>query len=368
MAISTVRIPLMSPWPGTDRFLVMHRFGTVGAAPKVHLQSSIHAEEVPGLLVVQHLLEQLVQADRSRQIRGEISVVPFANPIGLSQRLFGQTHGHRDWSQANDFNRNFPDLYEKVKYRIGKGVKAHQLNSLGGVRSLLSEAVEQIQPANESEELKCKLLGFAVDRDIVMDLHCGGEGLLHLYAPAWSSEDAIALAAELGAEEVILDQGADGLTFDMACSRPWKSLAGKLRNQINVPIGCFAVTVELRGQDDISDDLAAGDARAIFRFLQRRKVILGDPGSLPEPRCHLVPQDRVKAVLAPVAGLLVFRKKLGESVAKNEMVAEIIKITESPLKPTRVPVFVPYSGNVMGRTKGRVVQPGEMICKVHMGD
>jgi len=90
MTHEVIRIPLMAMSPGTERSLLVHRFGASGARPKAYLQAGIHADEIPGLLVLQHLLGQLMAADAAGDIPGEIIVVPFANPIGLGQRFRGQ--------------------------------------------------------------------------------------------------------------------------------------------------------------------------------------------------------------------------------------------------------------------------------------
>ena len=81
------RIELPSPAPGTQRTLRVHRYGTPGARPKAYFQATLHADEIPGLLVAQHLLRGLEQAQAEGRIIGEVVVVPVANPIGLGQHV-----------------------------------------------------------------------------------------------------------------------------------------------------------------------------------------------------------------------------------------------------------------------------------------
>ncbi|MFO1372317.1 MAG: succinylglutamate desuccinylase/aspartoacylase family protein [Candidatus Competibacteraceae bacterium] len=69
----------------------------------------MHADEIP-LLVAQHLLRQLDQAQAEGRILGEVVVVPVANPIGLSQHLNGRLLGRFDFESTGNFNRGFPDL------------------------------------------------------------------------------------------------------------------------------------------------------------------------------------------------------------------------------------------------------------------
>ncbi|WP_396333107.1 hypothetical protein [Burkholderia anthina] len=46
--------------------------------------------------------------DRDGRFAGTVTVVPYANPIGLSQRLFGLVVGRFDFENGENFNRNFP--------------------------------------------------------------------------------------------------------------------------------------------------------------------------------------------------------------------------------------------------------------------
>ena len=63
MVKTVSRIPLLAPAPGTARTLVAHRYGEVGARPKAYLQAALHADEVPGMLVLHHLSRLLDAAD-----------------------------------------------------------------------------------------------------------------------------------------------------------------------------------------------------------------------------------------------------------------------------------------------------------------
>src|SRR5262244_2287719 len=79
------RIPLLPHSLDAPRQLVAHRYGVRGARPKAYLHASLHADEVPAMLVLHHLVRLLDEADRAGGIKGEIVVVPVANPIGVAQ-------------------------------------------------------------------------------------------------------------------------------------------------------------------------------------------------------------------------------------------------------------------------------------------
>ena len=48
------------------------------AGRKVYLQAGLHADEMPGVLVLQHLMALLDEAEKRGQILGEVLVVPAA--------------------------------------------------------------------------------------------------------------------------------------------------------------------------------------------------------------------------------------------------------------------------------------------------
>jgi len=79
--IDRIDLPCMSP--GTERHLKVHRYGTPGARPKAYIHASLHADEIPGMMAAHHLIRRLDEADKRGEIKGEIIVVPVANPIGL---------------------------------------------------------------------------------------------------------------------------------------------------------------------------------------------------------------------------------------------------------------------------------------------
>ncbi|MBK9605042.1 MAG: succinylglutamate desuccinylase/aspartoacylase family protein [Betaproteobacteria bacterium] len=91
MPVSKNKIKLPAMTPGTTRSIAWLRYGKAGARPKVYLQAAIHANELPGAMLLHHLMPLLGEADRAGRIRGEIIVVPTVNPIGQSQ-LVGNTH------------------------------------------------------------------------------------------------------------------------------------------------------------------------------------------------------------------------------------------------------------------------------------
>ena len=80
-------IDLPAGVPGTRQSLVVHRFGKAGSRPLVYVQGALHADEIPGMAAARLLADRLQALDERGLVRGEVVVVPVANPIGLGQRL-----------------------------------------------------------------------------------------------------------------------------------------------------------------------------------------------------------------------------------------------------------------------------------------
>lgn len=364
MPTHTARIDLPVAAPGVQRTLTAHYYGAPGARPKAYIQAALHADEIPGLLVAQHLLRGLEQAHHDGRILGEIVVVPVANPIGLSQHLNGRLLGRFDFASTGNFNRDFPDLTALALDRVRGRLTMDPTANVALIRSALQAVLAAQNPVRETTALKQKLLSLAIDADFVFDLHCDSEALLHLYASQSQRAEAAALGAELGAAAILLEEEPGGRPFDQACAGPWRHLRDALAEEGPTPLACFATTVELRGQADVNDRQAAADAAALLRFLQRRGVLAGDPGPLPEPCCEPTPLDAVDVLVAPVAGVLVYGKGLGEQVRAGAIVAELVDPLGEPLGAARTPVRAVTDGVLLTRMSERLARPGQKFCKI----
>jgi hypothetical protein len=140
---------------------------------------------------------------------------------------------------------------------------------------------------------------------VVLDLHCDGEALLHLYTtPQTWPGDGQLLARCIGAELALLAERSGGDPFDEACSMVWPQLAERLGPAKPLPPACMAATIELRGEADVRHDLAAGDAQGIVNFLIQRGVVApegGVPPALPALKREATPLAGSIPVVAPPA-------------------------------------------------------------------
>jgi predicted deacylase len=120
---------LLSPSLGTHKTLTSFHFGKLGAGPKIYIQASLHAEELPGMLTAYHLRALLERLDAAGQIHGEVVMVPMANPIGAAQRVQHKPAGRFELDSAENFNRHYPDfarhIAEGVLPALGKDAAAN---------------------------------------------------------------------------------------------------------------------------------------------------------------------------------------------------------------------------------------------------
>ncbi|HFI5701986.1 succinylglutamate desuccinylase/aspartoacylase family protein [Klebsiella michiganensis] len=299
---------------GGQRQLSHFHFGAPGTGEKVYLQAGLHADEIPGMLVLHYLKRLLSQAERRGELRGEIILVPVANPPGLAQVLLSSGIGRFDLASGRNFNRDFPDL----------------------------AALAALPAVSEAQALRHHLLSLACDADLVLDLHCDDQAILHLYAdPAWQREAKV-LAAFLGIDAVLLSQESGGNSFDEACGLPWQRLCARNPSWRQQQPGCMAVTVELRGQQEVNHATACDDAERIYRYLQYRGVLAGARPEVPQQETVMLPFAAGEIVTAPATGILVQLKQPGEWVSADDVVAEIIDPLTDMVKAVR-----PTSGGLI---------------------
>lgn len=358
----TVNHPLPSGTPGTRHELVSLHYGTPGSGPKVYLQASLHADEVPGMLVAHHLRHRLAALDAEGRVCGEVVLVPAANPLGLAQWLLRAPQGRFDAVTGENFNRQFTDLAPAVLARCGAELGGDAAANQARVRAALREAAGALNAVTPLEALRKTLLTLAIDADVVLDLHCDGEALLHLYTTpgTWASEGAL-LARCIGSEVALLAEHSGGEPFDEACSMVWPDIAARLPAGVPLPAGCMAATIELRGEHDVDHALARRDAEALLVYLHHRGALRLDPAPvLPELKRPPTPLAGSIPMHAPHGGVLAFLRDVGSQVQAGEVLAELI----DPIAGTATPIAAPVSGLFFARDCKRFAIAGMAIGKV----
>jgi predicted deacylase len=355
--------PLPAACMGNVRTLKILRYGRRDDGKKAYIQAGLHADEAPGYLVMHHLMDRLDRLDARDAVNGEIVLVPAANPIGVAQWRDEVLHGRFDFFNSINFNRCHPDITAQVAERIKDRLQGTAEANVALIRSAAGEIIAARTPQDEADALKHRLLSLCYDADVVLDLHCDHQAVLHVYigTPLWPQ--ASDLSAQLGATVTLLAADSGVTPFDEACSRLWWRLAKQFQG-FPIPPACLAATVELRGMADLDHRRAAADADNILCFLQRRGWIRGTAPELPELRGAATPLTGVEQVKAPTAGVVVFFKEPGDRVAAGDVVAEVV----DPLAPAagqRVrPVRAATDGILFARSIDRFARPGRIIAKI----
>ena len=352
--------PISLPGSSAHYQLTSFHFGQAGRGKKVYIQAGLHADEVPGMLVAQFLRAKLTVLEQRGALLGEVILVPAANPIGRSQAIHGAPFGRFDLATGVNFNRAYRHLADALKLALAGRLGQDASDNVALIRRLASSTLGQWQPCDDAEAMKKALLALAIDADIVLDLHCDNEAVLHLYAGTPLAEMVAPLAAMMQAHAVLLADAAGGEPFDEACSRLWWDLSTHFGAATPIPPACMALTLELRGERDVGDALAEQDARQILAFLALNGVIDAPVPAAPAARCMPTPLDGVEPLVAPHAGILVFHRALGERLAVGEVVAEVI----DPVGGERTPVVAGVAGVFFARSAFRHILRGMQIGKI----
>ena len=304
-------------------FPVFRFEGKDKAAPSAYLQADA-------------LMPMLAEAEAEGSIKGLITIVPWANPIGRAQYHFGEHQGRFNLGTRTNFNRSFPLLAAPDARLLPDA-------SLGGA----------------DRRLKNRLVQLSLGNDIVLDLHCDDEGLAYLYIHTSLWPHMADCAAAMGAEAVVLWSEDDTGTFEGASIMPYQNVpASVARLERRV-----VTTVEYRGMLDVDGALAASDAGGLYRLLVTRGVI--QDSSVPKFETFsgpVVPLENIDMMPSPRAGAILYDVTPGDRVKKGDRLATIVHAPGEA--GGRTEVFAPQSGFILTRRSRRIIRAGEDLLKL----
>lgn len=298
------------------------RFEGNGSGPNVHLQAGVHADEIAGMLVLHLLMQRLEVAEAEGRLKGQVTVVPQANPLGIGQFRQGRILGRFHDATGHNFNRAFDQ----------------------------SAALQR--PSTNVQEWQKKLVQLASSADLMLDLHTDDEALPYLYVHRsfWPRGRQLAAALKMDVA-IIWDEGGDG-SFEETIIAPW------LRD--GVTDGRMAATLELRGQGDVSDRFAEQDAQGLYVWLCSCGVIdeALAPGDWPVEAMEM---GHMETILAPQPGVLIFEKELGDFVEEGQRFARILRRPGDP--SSEVVLVAEQAGRMVTRYRDRLVSQGMVVAK-----
>ena len=351
---------------GTTRHVTAVHFGPEDAQRKIYIQASLHADELPGSLVVYHLRPLLEQLEQAGRVQSHIVLVPLCNPIGLDQPLMYRQNGRFDAFSGRNFNRlvNLP-LYERVLARLqadpevlGDDAQAN----VATIRQLMAQELQTYEPQTQVDLLQHLLVRLAYDADVVLDLHSDEKAVMHTYTLPQLWERAEPLVRYLRSECQILSENSGSNAFDEFLSTIWLRLSREFP-QVNIPLASFTITVELRGEADLQHEKAQTDAQAIVQYLAHIGAIdLDEKATQPMPDLIREPHplSGLAYVLAPTSGIVVYHVRAGETVTKGQLLADIV----DPVHQLCTPVYTPTNGFVYATHHANFAQQGVTLVSV----
>lgn len=324
---------------GTSYAFAIFRFeGSDEGAPTAYIQAALHANELPGTAAINALMPLLRKAESDGRIRGNITLVPQANPIGTEQHLLGVNQGRFHLGTRTNFNRDFPLLSRP-------------------------EATSLLPPdprAMADARLKRRLVELSIGHDIVLDLHCDDEGVTYLYTFAELWPYISDCAAALGLDGAILwGEGEGGKSFEEASIYPYLQLP---REQARFDRRVVA-TIEYRGVRDVDRLTAEADACGLYRLLVLRGVV-HDPKVVQPPPFygHVATTETIETLPVAQAGFVLYDVRPGERVEKGQRLATIVHAPGEEGGSTDV--LAPQSGFVFTRRSHRSMRAGDDLLKL----
>ena len=357
--MQTLTHPLISPTLGTARNLTSFHYGP-GGGQKIYIQSSLHADELPGMLVSWALRRKLEALEAAGKIKGEVVIVPVANPIGLNQHFLGHHMGRFEATTAQNFNRNFHDLAALVLPVIEARLTGDVEHNRQAIRTATGEALDAIQPDTELQSHRLALQKLSYDADVVLDLHCDWEAAMHIYTNPDLWTEVEPLARYLEAKASLLALNSVGNPFDEIHSFCWSDLRGRYGERFPIPNGSVSVTIELRGQRNVSYEFAEHDAQAIIEYLTHRGVIDGTAAPMPALEFAATPLAGAEPIVAPISGVLVYRTEVGTWVDAGHEIADIV----DPLTDRVVTLKSSVAGVLYARHLSRFATAGLEFARI----
>ena len=355
-AAETISLP--GAMPGTQRQLRVFSFGDPGARPKAYLQAGLHADEPAGMMILRELCKLLAAAEEAGAIRGEIVVVPMANPLGVDQALNSAVMGRFELRTGANFNRSWPDLVTGLADSVRKRIGKDREENVELVRRELKRRIAALQAENPIMAQRIALARRAYDADLVVDLHCDDEALSYMMAPDELWDEAKRFAADVGVHSLQPNGESNGAhCFDECFLAPWQMLGKEFGER--VPLACHAFTFEMGGVLDVDPKQAIRYAQGFFRYLRRVGCI---EGAAPRYRANGLNEFREFEMLdSPAGGLLLYRQQLGDWVSPGDVLAEIVDPTAPDLETEPAVIKASMKGCVVSRRLSRQVAFGDFV-------
>ena len=349
---------LLGAVPGHISQLHSFHYGPQDSEHSIYIQASLHADELPGMLVAFKLKQHMAELEAAGLLHARVCIVPVANPIGLTQQLMDVPLGRYELETLKNFNRHYADMTDAIADDLASELGSDDVDNIRIIRHRFLTALNNKSPANALESLQLTLQRLACQADYVLDLHCDFNAVAHLYTTpaAWPTFEP--LARYFGARASMLATDSGGQSFDECFTLVWEQLRERFGEHFPVGYGTQSITLELRGQDDVDHELADHDSRAIVDWMIHLGLIHGEAPPLPALEFPATPLSAMEFLVAPEGGLLVFHAPPGDQVVCGQLVAEII----DPIKDSVHEVRATQDGMIYARSQRRMATAGMIVA------
>lgn len=310
---------------GSHHSLQISRFGIPGGRPRVYMQAGLHTEELPGPLVLCHLRGLLTEIP-SIDWRGEVIIVPFANPIGLAQAISGNPIGRMELASGMNFNTGWPSRPPGTSEEAREWLhNSTAVTGLGGTRLALLRAAE--------------------GSDVVLDLHCCMEpSVAFAFIMEGQEAEATRLAAATGLDAMFAFPPSGGGSF-MDAAR-------------EIAAETLIATIELRSYQDVEENRIKQDALGLEAYLRAIGVIASCRDDTAEWKGICTSYDSVLALPAPLGGIFMPRTGIRDIVQEDDLIGEIL-LPVSKNGKDRVGILSPCKGMILSfADPAKILHPG----------
>ncbi|WP_448551063.1 succinylglutamate desuccinylase/aspartoacylase family protein [Thalassotalea montiporae] len=314
---------------GAKLTVPVYRFAGQSDAPSVYIQANMHGAEVQGNAVIYQLLEQL----RNLHVLGDITLVPYANPVGCNHKNGEYTLGRFDPITGVNWNRMYHHNPDLVVPFVQDNFDASEQEIKAKFKQVLLDDIDQQLDHNmygltTGQRIAYQLQKMAHQADLVLDLHTGPISSKHLYCP----EYARASASYFNIEHTLLIPNEFDGALDEATFCPWWSLAQAYAAKGRpLVLNKESFTVELGSQEQIDLDVALDDANSVLTYLSYKGVIKGEdngseqlvPAQMTRYACYL---KDYKAFYSPMGGMVDYLAEFGVPLPAGEPLARILRM------------------------------------------
>jgi predicted deacylase len=348
---------------------VFHFHGSDKNAPSVYIQSGIHGAEVQGYLVALKLIEYF----ETYPPKGDVNIVPIANPYGLNCKIGYHTFGRFDPTTGDNWNRNYEDLTGTVDSFLSDCKDCPFDTLVPLFKKKLQESLAEKLGERHSyhKKLALQLQSLSSSADIILDLHCDTLSVPHIYCPSYALNSVI----NFGIPFIVEIPHTFGGALDEASFCPWVALMEKYNAyhgiKLNCPIETF--TIELGNQELIDPDHAYKQLPAILNYLAAKGVCdqknISIDRKLPIYSCAL--KDFI-TIYAASGGLILQHPKLGSSTKAKETLMSLntpsswehVKNIKNFIHDSSLSITISHDSIPISRSMSSVIHEGMALMKV----